>query len=302
MTWIFYALGARFLWAWTNIGDKYLLTNKVKNPVVYLVIGFLADAVLVPVWLWYGVVWYGWANFWLIILEAIFFFVATFFYILAMQREEVSRINLLWNLMPLHGLWLSWIFLGEVLQAKQLIALFILLIGSVLAGIHISKEKNKFKVSKSFWLMMIATLLYVSCDTVTRYLTNNGISPLQLAGYQMTVLPILAGIFFLFKKFRFQFNAEKKNYNWKILLALLMIALFSRTGVLLNIKALSLGHISLINVLEGAQSMMVFVLAILLTFFAPKFIKEDWDKKNLLLKLVALVLMVVGIVVLNVKW
>jgi len=113
---------------------------------------------------------------------------------------------------------------------------------------------------------------------------------------------IRVNYFFFFKKFRRQFALEKKSYTWQVLLLLVIIALLSRTGVFLNIKAISQGHISLINVLEGAQSIMVFVLAILLTLLAPKYIKEEWDKKNLLLKLMALILMVVGIVVLNVKW
>ena len=264
--------------------------------------GFLVDGVLIPIWFFFDFFWYGWLNFWLIVLASILFFIATFFYILAMQREEVSRINLLWNLMPLHGLWLSWIFLGEVLEPKQLVALFILLVGSILAGLHLNIQKEKIKLTSGFWLMLISTLFFVGCDVVTRYVTKHGVVALQMAGYQLFILPVLAGLFFFFKKFRRQFALEKKSYTWQVLLLLVIIALLSRTGVFLNIKAISQGHISLINVLEGAQSIMVFVLAILLTLLAPKYIKEEWDKKNLLLKLMALILMVVGIVVLNVKW
>ncbi len=298
MTWIFFALGARFLWSWTNIGDRFLLTKKIKNPLVYLVVGFLVDIFIIPLWLFFGLQWYGWNNLFLIIFQAILFFSGTFLYILSIQREEASRVNLLWNIMPLHGLWLSWLILGEKLSNNQLLALLILLIASILAGLH-AVGKEKFKFSVSFWLMLASTFLYVSADVITRYLTQNNISALHLAGYQLFILPILAGLFFFFKNFRQQFYLEKNNYTWKILLILVVMALFSRVGVLFNMKALSYGHIALVNVLEGAQAIMVFLIALLFTYFAPKIIKEEIDRKNLILKLVALVLMVVGIAVLN---
>lgn len=301
MSWIFNALFARFLWSWGNVADKIILSNKVKNPLVYLIMSFLVNVAILPFWFIIGFRWYGWTNFTLIILGAILFFIATFFYILAVQREEISRINLLWNLMPLHGLWLSWLFLGETLEVRQLIALVILLTGSILAGLHLVGKKEKVKLSVGFWLMIVSTFLYIGCDVVTRYLTTNNIPALQLAGYQLFIFPILAIVFFFFKKFRNQYAVEKVNYNWKLLLFLLIIALFSRVGVWFNMRALSMGHISLINVLEGAQTIMVFIIAVLLTWLAPKYIKEEIDNKNLLLKLIALILMIIGLVVLNIK-
>jgi len=301
MSWIFYALGARFLWAWTNIGDKFLLTNKVKDPYVYLAISFFVDIVAIPLWLFFGLHWYGWSVLFLMLLDAVLFFSGGFFYILSAQREEISRVNLLWNLSPLQGLWLSWLILGETLQTVQLLALAILLTGSIFAGLHLGSKNGNFKLSKGFWFMIVSTLLFAGGDIITHHLVVSGIPALQLAGYQLCLLPILSLTMCLFKGFRQRLSIEKKNYSIKVIMFLIGMALFSRIGVLFNMKALGMGHISLINVLEGAQTIMVFVLAILLTFFAPKYIKEEWDKKNLLLKLVALILMVVGIVVLNVK-
>jgi|GEM_PF-1043261 len=300
MLWVLYALIARFLWSWTNIGDKFLLTNKVKDPLVYVAMGFLADIVVIPLWMFWGFHWYGWPVFWFMVLDAVLFFSGTFFYVLSAQREEISRVNLLWNLAPLQGLWLSWIILGEVLSGRQLIALAILLIGSVLAGLHFGKGKNSFKFSLGFWLMIMSTLLYAGGDIITHFLVIQGVPSLQLAGYQLCLLPILALFMYLFKGFRQRFTVEKKYYGIKVILFLIGIAVFSRLGILFNMKALGMGHISLINVLEGSQTIMVFILAVLFTYFAPKFLKEEWDRKNLLLKMAALVLLVVGVVVLNV--
>lgn len=299
MSWVFFALIARFLWSWGNVADKFLLSNKVKDPLVYLVIGFLTDIAVIPLWLFFGFHWYGWNVFGFVVLNSIFFFTGTFFYILSVQREEISRVNILWNLSPLHGLWLSWLILGEFLSSTQFLGLVILLIGSVLASLHLGGKKEKFKFSVGFWLMLLSTFLYAGGDIITHYLTGRGVPSLQIAGYQLCMLPCLALLMYLSKNFRQHFVIEKKNYSIKIIFILIAIAFLSRIGVLFNMKALSLGHISLISVLEGVQSIMVFVIVAMLSYFAPKVIKEEFDKKNLLLKLTALVIMVVGIVVLN---
>ena len=50
MFWIFPALASHFFWALVNIGDKYIVGNRVKNPYVYLMwlnmIGILALALI----------------------------------------------------------------------------------------------------------------------------------------------------------------------------------------------------------------------------------------------------------------
>lgn len=299
MSWVFFALIARFLWSWGNVADKFLLSNKVKDPLVYLVMAFLSDIVVIPLWVFFGFHWYGWNVFGFIILNSIFFFTGTFFYILSVQREEISRVNILWNLSPLHGLWLSWLILGEFLSSTQFLGLVILLIGSVLASLHLSGKKEKFKFSIGFWLMLLSTLLYAGGDIITHYLVGEGVPALQIAGYQLCFLPCLALLMYLSKNFRQRFVLEKKNYNIKIIFILIGFAFLSRIGVLFNMKALGMGHISLINVLEGTQSIMVFIIVVILSYFAPKIIKEELDKKNLFLKLIALIIMVVGIVILN---
>ena len=79
----------------------------------------------------------------------------------------------------------------------------------------------------------------------------------------------------------------------------LIIAVLDSLGILFNFKALSLGPVALVFAMESFQAIFVFIIVMLLTWLAPKIIKEKFDFKNGLLKAVALILMVVGIVILN---
>ena len=69
-------------------------------------------------------------------------------------------------------------------------------------------------------------------------------------------------------------------------------------GIMLNIKSLSLGPVSLVFSMEGLQVIYVFIMALLLSLFFPKIIKEEIDKKNIILKTSALIIILAGIAVL----
>ena len=75
--------------------------------------------------------------------------------------------------------------------------------------------------------------------------------------------------------------------------------MIDNAGTLFNTWALSLGPVALINAIGGIQSIFVFIIAILISIFAPKIIKEELDMKNVVLKIAALVLIVVGLLLLN---
>ena len=92
------------------------------------------------------------------------------------------------------------------------------------------------------------------------------------------------------------------SLDYKFCLTLLVLVVAVLGGVLMNQLALALQQASLVFAMEGFQTFFVFSIAIFFTIFFPRILKEKFDLKNLILKLVALMFMVVGIVVLNIKW
>lgn len=141
MLWIVLGISSHFFWALVNIGDKYLVTNRIRRPYIYmfyvalfgalavLLIPFTSTMMLKPSEL-----------FWLAIASGLYFF-GGFPYIKAIQMEEVTRINIWWNFIPLLSLLFGWFFLGEVLTQKEFFGFLLLIVSAILATIHIGKDR-----------------------------------------------------------------------------------------------------------------------------------------------------------------
>jgi len=291
---------AYILWALVNIGDKYVVGKRITNPYFYAVVGFFAGTislVVLPFIDFYIPSLY--ILFWLF-LSSLGFFAGAFLYLKAMSIEEVSRISILFNFLGIFTLILAWIFIGEKLNNMQLTAFGLWLCGSIFASLHFNA--GKFKISKALILMLTSCFFYASYDVINRYLmVNNYISFSLIFVYLNFFILFFCSILFLSSKFRTEWKKNIQGIlDWKLILIVLGIAAFSRFGVLLHNKAVSLGPVALINVMEGFQTILVFIFAGLISWLAPKYIKEEWDAKNFLLKFLALIFMVAGIVVLNV--
>ena len=68
------------------------------------------------------------------------------------------------------------------------------------------------------------------------------------------------------------------------------------TGLLLVALAASSGYISLVSALTATQTLFVLAIALVLSRFYPKILKEEFDRKTAAIKLVATTLMFIGVV------
>lgn len=272
----------------------------MKNPIVYTVLGLVVASLAVLV----ASPLIGWTTLspfvlFLMFASGIAYFLGTYFYIKSMQTEEASRVSILLNIIPLFNFILAWGFLHEVLSGRQFSALLILLAGGILGSIHI-KQEGRWHFSKAFWLMILSALCYSVVDVSLRYAGQSYPSGSLLLYLNLGLL--LAPLFlFLKPSFSTAFRADIKRLNWKLWVGLILTGVGSRVGLLLSIKALSLAPVALATSLDGFQVLFVFVMALLITKFAPRLMKEETDKKNLFLKLTALALMIGGLVVLSLK-
>lgn len=296
MTWIFLAVISHFFWAIVNVGEKYLVSNRFKNPFLYLLLAFWVGPLVLLLT--------PFINFYIpdlfiicwIALSGICYFIGCVFYIKAMQIEEVSRINIWWNLVAVFNLIIAWSMIGETLNTKEIVAFVVLFIAALIASVHF--QQVKFKISKALVLMLFACLFISFCDVIIKYVSQ--FVPFSLTFvYLSLTFTTVSFSFFLSRQFRNDFKTESKNFGWGLVLLIIAITILSKIGLIFNIWALSLGPVALVASLEGTQVIFVFILAGFLTVFMPRIIREDFDKKNLFLKLAALVLMIGGLVVLN---
>jgi len=296
MNWIFLAILAHFFWAWVNIGDKYIVGKRVKNPYVYMVWLTLTGIVSIFVIPFVDFRILDWQTMTFLIVGALFYFFGGLPYIRAMQIEEPTRINVWWNLIPLISLIIGFSFFNERLNAIQLLAFVLLIIGAFVASLHARNGPLRF--SRAFVLMMISTLAFAIYGVLFSRATQH-VSFWQGFVWVHLVMVVASFTLFLSRTFRKDFKEEIRRGDKTLWTIFVGVALVDRLGILLNQWALSLSSAALVYAFEGTQVLFVFLIALFLSWFYPHIVKEEIDRKNLILKLIALVFMIVGVLVLN---
>jgi len=297
MSWIFLALGSHVFWAGENILTKYSVDKKIKNPYVFLILFTLLEGVIFIIWPFINFTLPPLPVIGLLVLAGFLYFFGGFPYIKAMQSEEVTRVNILWGLIPVISLFFGYFF-GERISGQESLALLILVFGTILASIHLGTGKWRF--SRAFWLMLVACTAFSAYGVVMHQVFKT--TPFLNAFILILFFDFLYSLIVLFfsKKWLKEFKETVGLIDWKFGLVLFLTVFTALGGGILNQLALSLQQASLVFALEGFQIIFVFVITVLLTVFLPKILQEKFDKKNLLFKLLALVFIVVGIVILNV--
>jgi drug/metabolite transporter (DMT)-like permease len=297
MFWLIPALGANFIWAFINIGDKYVITNRIKNPYIYMIwltmVGIIT--VLMIPFIQFEIL-SGSAHL-LILLAAVFYFFGGFPYIKALQQEDVTRVNIWWVFVPIFTLIIAWVFAGDVLGQNQILAFFILITATLLASFHFKPKHLKF--SKTFFLMLLACLSFAIFATILRYLTVRGVGFFNAFVWIHIYMSVLALILFVFKKVRIASKKEFQQIDKKLGAVIFSLGTGDIIGTFFNLWALSLAPAALVYSLEGFQAIFVFILVIIFSIFTKIKLKEELDQKNIFLKVVALVLGVFGILMLN---
>lgn len=296
MSWITLGLFSHFLWAFVNVGDKYIVGNKIRFPYAYMMllamIGALAVFLIpfvdffVPNAQTLGVI---------AVASAIYFF-GGFPYIKAMQMEEPTRINIWWSLIPLFSFAIGWTFFGERIQGLELLGFGILVASAFLAAFHISKKGIVF--SKAIWLMVLSTAAYAWYAVLAHYLAAQIPFPVLFIWIHM-FYGAYAVLLLCFRFFRTPFVESVRQNSSLLFVGIFAIALLDHLGIFLNQWALSLKEASFVFSLEGSQVLFVFGITFFISRFNKKVLGEEFDRKNVLIKLGAMALMFLGIGILS---
>jgi drug/metabolite transporter (DMT)-like permease len=209
--------------------------------------------------------------------------------------EDVTRINVWWNLIPLFSFPLAWMFIGERIQGFQLYAFCFLLIGGIIASLHIKNYRIVF--SKALLYMMLATASFAGYAVALRAVTQS--VPFTVVFVWSSIIAAIIAISFLISpSFRRDFLYEWKRGDTRLFGITVGNTFFDRAGIFFNVWALSLGPAALVFSLEAFQTIFVFILAIGITIKNPSVLQEELDTRNVFLKVAALVFMLMGIALL----
>ena len=295
--WILFALAAELIWAFTSLFDKIILSKgHINSPYVFIVFNGAMNVLLVFLlpFLDFG---HLSAMDALIALTAGFFLTfGVIFYYKAVQSEEISRVLMLWQLIPIFVLIASYFSIGEILTKRHLIGFLLLFV----AGIVISYKKinGKFMFSKAFYLMLGSTLLISVYYVMSKHIYKvtdfwNAFMWLRVAAFSGILVLIIPSV-------RRQFAATMKNMKSGIkrLLGFKMIIDFS-AFIFLGFAILN-GPISLVSALGSATApIFIFFITIFTSIYLPHLVKENIGMKSILTKILAIALIVAGIVLVN---
>ena len=295
MTWIIFGLLSHFSWALVNVGDKYLVGNKIKHPIVYMFFFFWIGLIVLFIIPFVDFTIPSSQELMFLLGAGIFWKVGGLLYIKAIEIEEATRLSVWWSFIPVWSLILGFIFFGNRLETAEVIGFIVLLVASILSSVHVKTRRLIF--SKAVWYMIIACFIYALAIVLIHEVTQTVTPVVSLIWSSILPLPFTM-LLFLSKQFRHDFWSQVRAITTQTATMMVGIRIVDTFGFFFSITALSMASAALVSSLEGSQALFVFGMVVLISLFAPKAMKEELDSKNVVLKLVAVVLMVVGVMVL----
>jgi drug/metabolite transporter (DMT)-like permease len=294
MTWVVLTLVAAFLWSATNVINKFLIEKYIKEPIIFLVVFGLLGILMLFV--------APFVNFFIpsaFLLLIIFvtggiYMYAALPYFSALRYEEVSRVTALWQLSPIFVFLISFMTLGETLSFTQAISFSLLVLGGVLVAIKFSNGKMRW--SKAIWGMLLSTLLFAVYTVLIKYIFTqtdvwNGIIWVRVSMF------VHALILLSFPSVRRKMK-DFLSLPIKIKSILVGSEIVAAIAAVFYAIAVSLIAVALVEALLSFQPVFVFIISIILSLRFKNILEERMDFKNMIVKSLGIILVVVGMLVL----
>ena len=304
MNWLFIALLNPVFHAFNNHIDKYILNRYMKGGSVGAIILFMAlfSIVALPViYALHPTIFnnINWLNTIILIANGCLLVLAILFYFYALNDDEASFVAPFFQLIPVIGFILSYLILGEVLQGKQIWAAAIIVAGSFILSLDLSKRKTKFR--QRMILLMLASSFFYAINAVIFKAVAIHQGFLDSLFWDMSGKFLFGVVLFLsIKPYREQFlHVIKVNKFFVIELSMFneLISLIAEAALVL---AVLFAPVALVQSVAGLQSVFLLIIGIFLTIFLPKLAKESLTPKVLWQKIISIVIITIGVILISV--
>ena len=298
MNWIIFALMSPLIFTAVFFVDKYVLEREVPDhrgmPIYFGLVGMTFGVILwniqgqpsLPIW-----------DTALLLAIGMIAVYASVLYFYVINREDTSTVIVFLQVQPLMVLVLSFIFLDEVISARQLLGFFLILGAAV--GMTLSRTSEQLHLSfNTFALMMLLNLgmsitsvlfKFVSedhrfWDTVAYEAQGNGVAGITL----MLFAPVI----------RKSFLSTLRVIRRRALGIILLNESFVQAAKGASFRAISLGPVALVRVIGSTQVFIGILIGWILTVTVSSVFKEDISRSSLTRKLSFASMMFVGVVLL----
>jgi drug/metabolite transporter (DMT)-like permease len=296
MTWILLSTISYFLNALVAIIDKFLISKKIPEPIVYtFYIGILSifSLILIP----FGKIFFPSFSYLVIsFITGILFMVALFSFFKSLKNNESSRvIPLIGTLTTIFSIFLSLFILDEKLSKTKILAIIFLLSGSLIISL-IKKEKKSFI---SDWFYVFSSSLFFSISFVLSKIIYSNLSFINGFIWIRIGSFIFAFFLLLFPKIKKMIIDSLKETKQEVSLLFLSNQGISAVAFLILNLAIFFGSVSLVNALQGLQYVFILLISILISKKYPSFLKEEIKKEIIFQKGLAILLIVIGFFILS---
>lgn len=316
--WLIIAVISYLINAGVYVADKFLLSKKIHSSISYAFfvgIWSVFNFVILPLDFWVPSL----QELGLDILAGVLFLVTLIFWYKALHQSEATRVvPIVGALVPIFSFILSFIFLGESLSERELLA-FLILIGG---GLLISIKQTKFYLFKQVRERVrlvfgdILGGIHATYRPTQRLILNSVTSALFFAAYYVLIKYIymhqpFIGAFvwsrlgsfiaavsiLLIPAWRHSVRESRSDSsgqsgNLFFFFAVRLLAAFA--FIMLN-WAISKGNVALINSLQGVQYVFLILLVLFISNKYPKVSEEELGGGVLVQKVIGATLVSAGL-------
>ena len=301
MLWLLIAISGYFSSALVALLDKYLLKGAIPSAKIYTfyvgILGILG-LFLIP----FGFFIPEPFQLFLALISGALFTYSLFWFFKGLHLFEVSRIvPAIGALTPLFTFGLIHFFsdVEKGLGFLESIAFLLLISGSVL----ISIRKDKLVTFKSFQISAIAAFLFSLSFVLAKFVYLS--QPFWSGFIWMRIGGFIIALFFLFsKEVRQELLVRKKSFKSKTAKIFVLGQTIGTGSLILHnwaIALVPLGFLPFVSALEGTKYVFLLIFTILLALKFPKILKEEITKKVLFQKILAILLIILGMVILTLR-
>lgn len=311
MNWLVLTIVSYLMFALVNLGDKFIVDKLLKSSRTYTFIVCIFGAAVFVLAPWF-LNWPGISFFIINIFAGILFALALWSMYESLKHGETTRVAVvIGSIIPVFTIIFSLLFLREKFTINQWLGVLFLIAGMIIISFVVSR-RNKWSDffkrlgsvfsgsydKKWIFLAILSALLYALYFIVTKYAYSKQ-DFLSSFIWIKSGSALLVLLFLFDKKTRIEI---KKNFTTKPKKVkktkggfVIINQVFGAVASLMQNYAVYLGPVAIINALQGIQYAFLLVIGIILTIFFPKILKEDISKKILIKKIIAIILVAIGL-------
>ena len=217
-------------------------------------------------------------------------------YLYAMAKDEASNVAPLFQLITPLSYIFALIFLGEHVGFLPSVAGALIFFGALTLSFDFKRFRFK---RRSFLLMLLASVMIAGNVVIFKFFALE--TSFWATAFYDLVGAALGGtlLFLCVGRYRRTFIAVIRQHRHNVVGVNLLAEILSILSRLINGFVSLLLPIAVVQFVNGLQPLFIMVIGILLTVFLPNISKESIDKKALLQKGAAVILMIAGFALLS---